>query len=217
MITGFDLKNAIISGCNRLGNLKKIINDLNVFPVPDGDTGTNMYMTFSSAARLLEEVEITKDTGIDEVSKLAADTLLRNARGNSGVILSLIFRGFADGCKGKKYLDSISFANALRLGADAAYKAVLKPVEGTILTVCRMAAEGAKQTASEGADVKRVMDSALSEGEKEITVYSECPAIRILYTPLLISPAEDCRLFHCHAVSAPSHGVYHGRHWDHSV
>jgi len=173
MITALDFKNAVISGANNITARKKAINDLNVFPVPDGDTGTNMSMTISASARMLEEMEITKDTDIDDVAYAVADTLLRNARGNSGVILSLIFRGFAQGCKGKKYLDTISFASALRMGAEASYKAVLKPVEGTILTVCRMTAEGAKEAASEGGDMKKVIDHAFEHGKKALKETTE--------------------------------------------
>lgn len=139
MINGFDLKQAIISGSNNICSQKNKINDLNIFPVPDGDTGTNMSMTTTAAVKALESSDA--ETAGD-VAKTVASAMLRGARGNSGVILSLLFRGFADGLKGKENASGRDLVEALGIGVDAAYKAVMKPTEGTILTVARMAYEG---------------------------------------------------------------------------
>lgn len=146
------LRDAIISGANNIANNRQQVDALNVFPVPDGDTGTNMSMTISAAKRELERLD--DDVNVEKVSKTAASALLRGARGNSGVILSLLFRGFSKGLAGKKEAASDDVANAFSLGVEAAYKAVMKPTEGTILTVSRAAAETAKEfSASCGNDV----------------------------------------------------------------
>ena len=135
MINGLCFRNAVISGANNILNSKKTVDDLNIFPVPDGDTGTNMSMTITSAFAV-EESE-----SIGEVSKAVASSMLRGARGNSGVILSILFRGFAQGLSDVKQADGSCLVKALGLGVDAAYKAVMKPTEGTILTVARVAFE----------------------------------------------------------------------------
>ncbi|MFR7478960.1 MAG: DAK2 domain-containing protein [Acutalibacteraceae bacterium] len=140
MINGSTLRDAILSGAHNIGNHKTAINDLNIFPVPDGDTGTNMSMTIGAAA---SELQKSAETSAESVSKTAASLMLRGARGNSGVILSLLFRGFAKGLEGKDMADGRDLAEALQLGVDAAYKAVMNPTEGTILTVARVAAEKA--------------------------------------------------------------------------
>lgn len=140
MINGSTLRDAILSGAHNIGNHKTAINDLNIFPVPDGDTGTNMSMTIGAAA---SELQKSAETSAETVSKTAASLMLRGARGNSGVILSLLFRGFAKGLEGKDMADGRDLAEALQLGVDAAYKAVMNPTEGTILTVARVAAEKA--------------------------------------------------------------------------
>ena len=143
MITGQTLRDAILSGANNIANQRTRVDELNVFPVPDGDTGTNMSMTVGAARR---ELEALPDTcTVAEASKTAASTMLRGARGNSGVITSLLFRGFSKALKGKTEADAADLANALQMGVDAAYKAVMKPTEGTILTVTRLAAEKAAQ------------------------------------------------------------------------
>lgn len=142
---GKTLRDAIISGANNIVNNRRSVDALNVFPVPDGDTGTNMSMTISAAKRELERLD--DDATVEEVSKTAASALLRGARGNSGVILSLLFRGFSKGLAGKKTACADDLANALSLGVDAAYKAVMKPTEGTILTVSRAAAQAAGEYA----------------------------------------------------------------------
>lgn len=139
MIRGSQLRDAIISGANNIINNKKFVDDLNIFPVPDGDTGTNMSMTIAAACEELKKVP--DDAGIGEVAKTAASAMLRGARGNSGVILSLLFRGFSKGLDGISDADGAAMVNALAMGVDAAYKAVMKPTEGTILTVSRVGAE----------------------------------------------------------------------------
>ena len=139
MIKGYQLRDAIISGANNILNSKKAVDDLNIFPVPDGDTGTNMSMTITAASEELKKV--ADDADIGDVAKKAASAMLRGARGNSGVILSLLFRGFSKGLEGMVEADGAALANALSQGVTAAYKAVMKPTEGTILTVSRVGAE----------------------------------------------------------------------------
>ncbi|SHJ04620.1 hypothetical protein SAMN02745176_02211 [Lutispora thermophila DSM 19022] len=138
VIQGMHLKNMIISGANNLENNKNIVNSLNVFPVPDGDTGTNMSLTMNSAVK---EINKCEDLEVSLVADSAANGSLMGARGNSGVILSQIFRGFAKGLKNVKEIDSVALANAIMEGCNTAYKAVMKPTEGTILTVIREGAE----------------------------------------------------------------------------
>ncbi len=138
MITGKQYCEMVISGCNHLSNQKAAINALNVFPVPDGDTGTNMTLTISAAARELENMG---DCSIAEASDRAAGAMLKGARGNSGVILSLLFRGISRGLKEKGTASPQEFAEALNEGVKAAYRAVMKPTEGTVLTVSRVATE----------------------------------------------------------------------------
>lgn len=137
---------------------KQIINDLNVFPVPDGDTGTNMSLTMNAAA-----IALSKETfeEISAASKCAANALLRGARGNSGVILSLLFRGIYKSLKGKETADAKEFSAALTAGVEAAYKAVMKPAEGTILTVSRMAAAAAVEFAKDNDDVELMFECLL--------------------------------------------------------
>ncbi len=142
VIEGAQLRDAFISAAHHIENQKQAVDALNVFPVPDGDTGTNMSMTITAAARELSTLD--DNTTVAEASHTAAAALLRGARGNSGVILSLLFRGFSKGLAGKKQADGADIAQALQKGVEAAYKAVMKPTEGTILTVARMAAERAK-------------------------------------------------------------------------
>ena len=153
VLTGENLKNAFISGANNIQNHKKDVDALNVFPVPDGDTGTNMSMTIGAAVR---ELQVLGEADVATVSKKAASALLRGARGNSGVILSLIFRGLSKGLKGLETADGVQFAAALDLGREAAYKAVMKPTEGTILTVVREASAAA--VASKETDYKKVLE-----------------------------------------------------------
>ena len=145
MINGALLRDAVISAAITINNRKREVDELNVYPVPDGDTGTNMSMTIGNAVAELKKMPDT--VTVSEVSSAAASALLRGARGNSGVILSLIFRGFSKGLTGLKEAGCEDFAKALELGVKAAYKAVMKPVEGTILTVSKAAAEKARESA----------------------------------------------------------------------
>ncbi len=149
MIIGAQLKNAIISGSNNIAKYRKQVNDLNIFPVPDGDTGSNMSMTIGAAADALKALPETASAG--EVAKKAAAAMLRGARGNSGVILSLLFRGVAKGLEDVEQADAASLLHALDLGVEEAYKAVTRPTEGTILTVARVAAEQGREALDHGA------------------------------------------------------------------
>lgn len=141
MLSGKILRDAIISGANNIINNKESVDELNVFPVPDGDTGTNMSMTIRNA---VAELNMLSDSvTVETVAQTAASAMLRGARGNSGVILSLLFRGLSKGLAEKHEATVEDYCNALKLGAEAAYKSVMKPTEGTILTVARVAAEKA--------------------------------------------------------------------------
>lgn len=141
MLSGKILRDAIISGANNIINNKESVDELNVFPVPDGDTGTNMSMTIRNAVADLNM--LSDSVTVETVAQTAASAMLRGARGNSGVILSLLFRGLSKGLAGKHEATVEDYCNALKLGAEAAYKSVMKPTEGTILTVARVAAEKA--------------------------------------------------------------------------
>lgn len=137
---------ALISGANLISNRKNQIDELNVFPVPDGDTGTNMTMTVLAASRVLEQLS---SPTVSEVANKTATAMLRGARGNSGVILSLLFRGIANGLKGVKELSASSLADALEGAVKEAYGAVMKPTEGTILTVARLSAQEARRVSDQ--------------------------------------------------------------------
>ena len=132
MINGNMLRRAFISGAHSITNKKKSVDELNVFPVPDGDTGSNMSMTINNSVAELENLE--DSVACSTVASTAASCLLRGARGNSGVILSLIFRGFAKGLAGKNEMSAEDLVNSLELGVQGAYKSVMKPTEGNILT-----------------------------------------------------------------------------------
>ena len=136
MINANTLKNAVISGANLIINNKTAVDELNIFPVPDGDTGTNMSMTISAAK---EELLKLKAENAGEVSKKIASAMLRGARGNSGVILSLLFKGMSKGFVDKEEISGEDIVKALSIGVDDAYKSVMKPTEGTMLTVARVA------------------------------------------------------------------------------
>ena len=164
MISGKILRDAIISGANNINNQRSRVDELNVFPVPDGDTGTNMGMTVGSAVRELEALDDSCTVG--EAAKTAASAMLRGARGNSGVITSLLFRGFSKALEGKKEADVADIVAALQKGVEGAYKAVMKPTEGTILTVARVASEEA--AASDAADVPALWDVVLTAGQKAL-------------------------------------------------
>ena len=164
MISGKILRDAIISGANNINNQRSRVDELNVFPVPDGDTGTNMGMTIGAAVPELDA--LTDDCTVGEAAKTAASAMLRGARGNSGVITSLLFRGFSKALEGKKEAGAGDLVSALEKGVEAAYKAVMKPTEGTILTVARVASEEAR--ASGIADVDELWDLVLSAGQRAL-------------------------------------------------
>ena len=155
----------MISASNCLRQKKQSVDELNIFPVPDGDTGTNMSMTLSAAARELARLQ---DPTVSETADTASAALLRGARGNSGVILSLLFRGFSKGLKGKSEASGADLAAALGMGVEAAYKAVMKPTEGTILTVAREAAEKAIAASSKDPSVKTVWAVICDEAEASL-------------------------------------------------
>ena len=162
IINGADLRRMIISAAAAIEINKQALNDLNVFPVPDGDTGTNMSMTINAAAGDLRK---TEDPDLGQAAKVAASAMLRGARGNSGVILSLLFRGISKQLKGAEVADGVLWAEALQEGVDAAYKAVMKPAEGTILTVARLAAAKAREAAQENNHIEFVQEAAIAEAK----------------------------------------------------
>ena len=159
-IHGADFRRLIISAAASIEIHKQSINELNVFPVPDGDTGTNMSMTMNAAVADLKKAE---DPTLEKAASITASAMLRGARGNSGVILSLLFRGISKALKGAKECDGVLWARALQEGVDAAYKAVMKPAEGTILTVARLSAAKAAQAASENSYFEFVQEAAVEE------------------------------------------------------
>ena len=162
IINGSDFRRLVINAAANIENNKQHLNELNVFPVPDGDTGTNMSMTINAAAADLRKVE---DPSLEKAAKTAASAMLRGARGNSGVILSLLMRGISNVLKGKTEADGVLWAQALQGGVDAAYKAVMKPAEGTILTVARLAAAKAAEAARENNHIEFVHDAAIAEAK----------------------------------------------------
>lgn len=164
MFNGDTLRDAIISAANNLTNNRKQIDDLNVFPVPDGDTGTNMSMTLANSVRELEKLS---GATAGKVASVNASALLRGARGNSGVITSLLFRGFAKGIGESEFATAENITAAFELGVKAAYKAVMKPTEGTILTVSRVASEYARAALEDGKDELGVFEAAI-EGAKKL-------------------------------------------------
>lgn len=161
-INGAMFKEMLLFGTVSIAQAQQAINDLNVFPVPDGDTGTNMSLTIQTAAQELKKIE---PATVDQAASVTASALLRGARGNSGVILSLLFRGISKELKGCKEADGAAFAAAMQEGVAAAYNAVMKPAEGTILTVSRLAAERAASAAEEQNSVEYVLEQAISQGE----------------------------------------------------
>ena len=161
LITGALFKQMVLHGAAAITAQKQAINDLNVFPVPDGDTGTNMSMTIGAA---VTELRKSNPATVDQAASITASAMLRGARGNSGVILSLLFRGLSKSLKGRDSADAASFAAAMQEGVSSAYKAVMKPAEGTVLTVSRLAAKRAVDTAAEEKDVEKVLEEAIREG-----------------------------------------------------
>lgn len=173
-IGGQSFYNMIINGCNALNEKKDYVNSLNVFPVPDGDTGTNMYMTFRAAAN---EIKNMKDLSVGEIGKSLSKGALMGARGNSGVILSQIFRGIANGFQDKKEIAAEDLTEAMVEGAKAAYKAVMRPTEGTILTVIKAASEAA--ISSDSDDVLVLLKEICDCAEKTLNMTPEMlPALK---------------------------------------
>ena len=160
-IDGIQFKQMVLHGAAAITLQKQQINDLNVFPVPDGDTGTNMSLTIGTAATELKKKD---DKGVDQAAATTAGALLRGARGNSGVILSLLFRGLSKGLKGHQTADGALLAASMQEGVAAAYGAVMKPAEGTVLTVSRLAAKRAVEAAAENSDVEYVLEEAIRVG-----------------------------------------------------
>ena len=164
-VDGKTLAGMLIHASACLNAEKQKINELNVFPVPDGDTGTNMSLTISTAAAELRQ---KKPTTVDKAASVCASAMLRGARGNSGVILSLIFRGFSRAMKDKDEMNGIDLADALNAGVIAAYKAVMKPAEGTVLTVSRLAGERAGRAAEENGAFEYVLESAIERAREAL-------------------------------------------------
>ena len=158
-ITASLFRQMVLHGAACIAREKQAVNDLNVFPVPDGDTGTNMSMTLAAA---VTELQRTEPATVDQAASITASALLRGARGNSGVILSLLFRGISKGLKGRERADAAAFAAALQEGVSSAYKAVMKPTEGTILTVSRLAAKRAVEAAAEGENLENMLEAAIA-------------------------------------------------------
>uniref|UniRef100_UPI003FEFBC46 DAK2 domain-containing protein n=1 Tax=Gemmiger formicilis TaxID=745368 RepID=UPI003FEFBC46 len=164
MISGKILRDAIISGANNINNQRSRVDELNVFPVPDGDTGTNMGMTVGASVAELNALDDGCTVG--EAAKTAASAMLRGARGNSGVITSLLFRGFSKALEGKKEADTADIIAALKKGVEGAYKAVMKPTEGTILTVARVASEEAAACGAQ--EIPALWDVVMTAGQKAL-------------------------------------------------
>ena len=164
-VDGKTLAGMLIHASACLNAEKQKINELNVFPVPDGDTGTNMSLTISTAAAELRQ---KKPTTVEKAASVCASAMLRGARGNSGVILSLIFRGFSRAMKDKTEMNGIDLADALNAGVIAAYKAVMKPAEGTVLTVSRLAGERAGRAAEENSAFEYVLESSIERAREAL-------------------------------------------------
>ena len=160
-ITGALFKDMVINGAAAINNHKEEINELNVFPVPDGDTGTNMSLTAGNAAK---ELERSTPGTISRAAEITSTAMLRGARGNSGVITSLLFRGIAKQLKDRDSADAVVFAEAMVSGVESAYKAVMKPAEGTILTVSRLASDAAIRASAEEKDIEAILEAALEAG-----------------------------------------------------
>ena len=164
-LTGKDFKDMIAAGQAHLAQNAEYVNSLNVFPVPDGDTGTNMNLTFSSGAKAVKE---NQNTEIGKIGQTLSKGLLMGARGNSGVILSQLFRGFSRSIESKTEINTTEFAQAFQAGVDSAYKAIMKPVEGTILTVARESAEAGRNKAQTTEDIIEVMEEILKAAKSSL-------------------------------------------------
>src|SRR5699024_5536770 len=173
-IDGLMFRRMILSGARNLKKNADYVDSLNVFPVPDGDTGTNMNLSMSSGAA---EVEPLDDKYIGNVGKHFSKGLLMGARGNSGVILSQLFRGFSKAIEGKEDIDADEFIEALKQGVKTAYKAVMKPVEGTILTVAKDAGEKAEEFKDSDASLVDVMSATLEEAKASLKRTPELLAV----------------------------------------
>ncbi len=165
MITAEVLKKAIISAAENIKKHSEEVNEINVFPVPDGDTGTNLALTLSGCAKAISDCT---DTKVGELADKAAGALLRSARGNSGVIFSLIFKGFSESIKNLNEIDALSLAKALEAGSNEAYASIEKPTEGTMLTVIRLAAAKASVAAANGCTAEETFRQALSGAEASL-------------------------------------------------
>ena len=164
-IDGAAYRRMILSAAASLEIQKQPINDLNVFPVPDGDTGTNMSMTMNTA---VTDLKRSGDMTLTKAADAVSSSLLRGARGNSGVILSLLFRGFSKALKGRETTDGVGFAEALQTGVKSAYKAVMKPAEGTILTVSRLAGDAAAAAAAENPDPDATLVATIAAAKEAL-------------------------------------------------
>lgn len=164
-IDGKQFRDMFVSGANNLQNNKDLVDKLNVFPVPDGDTGTNMSLTISYAIKELSKVE---NDDITDIGKALSKGSLMGARGNSGVILSQIIRGIAKSIEGKETLNVVDLANALKNGSDTAYKAVIKPIEGTILTVVRESGEYAVKVANKDMDMIEFLELIVKKANESL-------------------------------------------------
>lgn len=165
VINGQDLKKMFISGANNLYNSYPEIDALNVFPVPDGDTGMNMNLTMTSGSK---EIQNRGDENISDIAKTFSRGLLMGARGNSGVITSQIFRGFSQGLEGKKEINAVEFSRAFEKGVEVAYKAVVRPVEGTILTVMRESSEVLAKNVKKDFSIEKAMDVLIKEARESL-------------------------------------------------
>jgi dihydroxyacetone kinase-like predicted kinase len=182
VMTGNDFIRSIKAGCIKLEHNRDSVDLLNVFPVPDGDTGTNMYLTLMSAVR---EGEKNRDQPLGKLAKSVSMGSLMGARGNSGVILSQIFRGMARVLEGKEQAGAMDIAQALKAGADTAYEAVMKPVEGTILTVSREIGRACEAEAKKNDDIMAVLLAGIEAGHTTLLMGSK-----------VTSPAADQLLRH---------------------
>ena len=165
IIDGQLLKQMLISGGNNLYNHYPEVDALNVFPVPDGDTGMNMNLTMTSGAK---EIQNKEDNDVFEIAQAFSRGLLMGARGNSGVITSQIFRGFGQGMEGKSELNAVDFAEALQKGVEVAYKAVIRPVEGTILTVVRESSQALYDNVKPSYSIEKALELLIKEGKESL-------------------------------------------------
>ena len=164
-ISGQKFRQMLVAGANALEANKKMVDEMNVFPVPDGDTGTNMSLTVNSAVK---EVIKAESQAAGDIAKALSSGALRGARGNSGVIVSQLFRGLAKGLKGCEEINAITFATAMENGVETAYKAVMKPKEGTILTVAKAAAAKCLEAALQSDDLVEVLSQAIESGDETL-------------------------------------------------